>query len=357
MQHIPLADWAKPNWGTDYKIVPMEAGPYHISGFVTGDHVTLTANPYYWRGRPKIQTIIVKTVANSAALFSQVQAGDIQGTTLLPADVNVVDRSRFTVYSGPGASVIQLDLNLKRPYFADRRVRQALLYAIDRAGIARVVYSGQADVPNADMQPVNPYYDPRLTPYRYDPSRVKALMTAAGWKPGADGVLAKNGTRFAFTVQYPVGNALYNELATITQQNLAAVGITMRVLPTDPTILNRVYDPKDKTIRQSFDAILTSYDSGPSPNLRYFYFCGASLNLSSYCNPALDQAIVATETAIGFQAQQRAQFSTETILNQDLPHLYLEAPRDLWVMDKRIQGFTQGYFQGLQSAWQWHWSS
>lgn len=353
--HIAPADWAKPNWGTDYKIIPVEAGPYKISSFVKGDHVTLTANPYYWRGRPKINPIIIKTVASSPAILTQLRSGDVQGTPVAPSDLSSIDRSRDALYVAPGSRVYQLYPNLKRPYFADRRVRQAVLYAIDRKGIALTVFQKQADITNVDVTYGNRFYAPHLTSYAYSPSKAKSLLNAAGWKPGSGGIRSKGGVRFSFTLKFANNDPLYSNIALVVQANLAAVGIEVTLGPTDPSILSHLFTPTDP-YRNSVDATVSRYGSTAYPFYRAYYLCNAPFNWVSYCNPSLDKDIVATESAVSGTAQKRAQDAVQAILNRDLPHIYLVTPRDLFVVDKRIKGFSPGFSAGLQSAWKWHWS-
>ncbi len=353
--HIKPSDWANPNWGTDYKIVPVRAGAYRITDFVKGDHVTLTANPHYWQGRPSIQNIIIKTVASDPALITQLNSGSIQGIQLAPSDIPLVNRSQVHIYKAPGTHVYQIQLNLKRPYFADRRVRQALMYAIDRAGIARVVFHKAAQVANTDVTPADRFYDHHLLTYPYNPAEATKLLSAAGWTVGTGGIRSKNGQPFAFTLQYDNSNPDYSRIGIVVQQNLARVGIKVRLAPTDSSILGRLYDPKN-SYRDSVDANLSQYASGPYPGLEYYYKCDTAFDWGGYCNKAMDKAIAAGTSATGGRKEYAAQNAQQAILNRDLPHLYLVTPDNLFAMDKQVRGFSPGFVNGLQSAWKWRWA-
>ncbi len=355
MEKIPLADWSKQNWGTDFKIFPAVAGAYQVTGVVKGDHYTLTANPYYWRGMPKIHTVFFKAVPSDAALFSQVQAGDIQAIRLQPTFLDAVDRSRLAIYSSPGTVNNFLVINFKRPYFTDLRVRQALMYAINRTGIVKAVYKGYAGVLNSYIPTgFKGYYDTNLPNlYPYNPAQAKALLAAAGWKPGSDGILVKNGRRFAITMLYANNDAAQQTTVTIIQQNLAEVGISMRLRPVD---LSNSYPEASKG---HFDLFFEF--SGPSyyPDQSNLYECNQTPptggNDGSYCAPAQTQLWEATRAgALSQQDLIRTVDQLQVDLNQDLPSIFLNTPDSLWVVDKRIKGFFVGqYGLYLNSVWQW----
>lgn len=331
----------KPNWGTNYKRWPVGPGPWMIKDVVPNDHITFVPNPYYYGTHPKLSTLIWKTVPDDNTLFEQLQTGEIQATPLLPKFLKVVDRSRFAVYEAGGLGWIAGWINVKRPYFADRRVRQALMYAMDRAGIVKAVYGGHADIMNAEVPPaVGGLYDPNVpNKYPYDPARAKSLLAAAGWKPGAGGTLVSGKTRFAFTLLYTRGDLQAEQVGTIIQQDLANVGISVQLQGLENSVLFASHLNKG-----NFDAVLQYWYNYAFPDNLFQFGCRQTVaesgtNYGFYCNPAVDKLLEAARTTVNPVAQRMVFDQLQVAMNQDLPYLWLVAARALWVMDKSVHGY------------------
>jgi len=109
----------------------------------------------------------------------------VAGELGLPLDEALAFEKRhggaFTVIYKPGLSYEHIDLNLDNPDLADRRVRQALLYAIDRQAISDQIFAGRDPVADSFVPPLDWMYAKDVPRYPYDPNKAKALLEAAGW--------------------------------------------------------------------------------------------------------------------------------------------------------------------------------
>ncbi|GAC1503562.1 MAG: hypothetical protein NVS1B14_09000 [Vulcanimicrobiaceae bacterium] len=111
------------------------------------------------------------------------------------------------------------------PFLHERRVRQAMLYAIDRPFIIRGIMSGQADLLNGPLPSFSPYYDRAVRKYTYDPARAAAVLDAAGWHLQGK-VREKNGRPLRFVLKTGgATDAVAGNIAELVQANLRAVGI------------------------------------------------------------------------------------------------------------------------------------
>ena len=360
-QAFTLQRWRTPNWGTDYKIWPNGVSPWKMVAAVKGDHITYVPNPFYYGEKPKISQLILKVVPDDNALFEQLQSGEIQALRLLPRFLPEVDRGRFNTYSIPGLLWYRLELNMQRPFFTDPRVRQATMYAMDRASIVRVVYNGYANIMNAGIPPaLARYYNPDVpNKYPYNPGKAVALLASAGWKKGSDGILIKEGQRLTFSIVYNHANAQEEQAATIMQQNLAAVGISVQLQGVEDSVRT------DDFLKSKFDALLVDFGDSAYPGFGgydFVYACGQSVqaggfNVSGYCNHALDPILAAARTTVGYAAQKKVFAQMQVIMNQDLPWDYLYAPQTLWVMSNRVRGFVPyplDWSNNLQSSNNWY---
>jgi peptide/nickel transport system substrate-binding protein len=346
----------KANWGTNYTQWPIGPGPWMIKEVVPNDHITLAPNPYYWGGKAKIQTLIWKTVPDDNTLFAQLQTGEVQATPLLSRFARVLDKSRFTAYSSSSLQWYSVWLNFHRPFFADRQVRQAMMYAIDRAGMVKAVYTGGADIMNAEIPPaVGALYNANVpNKYPYDPAKAKSLLTAAGWKPGSGGTLAKGGVKFSFNLLFVRGDSQGEQMATIIQQNLASVGISVQLQGLDYSVLNN-----SRLNTGNFDAVVNSYYNYAFPDNVFQFGCketpaDSGTNYGSYCNATVDKLLQQADATTDPAAQKRVFATLQNTLNQDLPYLWLLSPRSSWAMAKAVTGYVANPVDSdIWQAWQW----
>jgi peptide/nickel transport system substrate-binding protein len=228
--------------------------------------------------------------------------------------------------------------------------------AIDRAGIVKAVYGGRADLMNAEIPPATgALYDPNVpNKYPYEPARAKALLAAAGWKAGSGGTLVKGKTRFAFTLLFTRGDAQGEQMATIIQQDLANVGISVQLQGMENSVLIGSHLNKDK-----FDAAIGYWFNYAFPDNLFQFGCHqtvaeAGQNYGFYCNPTVEKLLDLARTTINPTAQKRVFNQLQVMMNQDLPYLWLNAARTMWVMDKNIRGYQDNAIDtDVWSAWRW----
>ncbi|MGQ7932596.1 ABC transporter substrate-binding protein [Paraburkholderia sp. D1E] len=174
---IPVKDLRTAAW---WKTQPVGTGPYKWGKYVPDQYVELDANPAFYRGRPKIDTLINRYFKDDGAAVLALQSGDIQYSYMSLAQVRNTKSDKFRTIAGPSRVMNYIGLNFGDARFKDVRIRQALLMAIDRAGLIKTLYAGQAKVANCVL--TDPQYVPtNLNPYAYSPDAAKQLLAQAGW--------------------------------------------------------------------------------------------------------------------------------------------------------------------------------
>jgi peptide/nickel transport system substrate-binding protein len=171
-------------------------GPYLITGYDTGSRVVLERNPHWGGRRPYFDRIVIKTIGNTAALQTNLLSGDVdmvpgEGVGLTLDQVLTLQKlepDRFAYAFKPDLAYTHIDLQLDNPILADVRVRRALLMGIDRQSMVDRLMGGRVPVANSFVSPLEPVYVADVPTYPYDPARAAALLTEAGWTPGADGI-------------------------------------------------------------------------------------------------------------------------------------------------------------------------
>lgn len=217
------------------------SGPFTIKEVVKGDHLTLAANPNYWRGKPKLDTINIKVVESRDAVLAGLRAGDIDiGPDFVEGSIPDLEGIKDTIdtFAVPSSSFEHYFFNfgtgdaVSGPagpcIFKDEKVRKALIYGIDRFTIADKLLYGKTHV-IASLWPVAPWEDTNLKPYPFDPEQAKKLLDEAGYKVGADGVRVGKcdgkEAKLSFKHATTAGNSLRANVQTLVQENLKDIGV------------------------------------------------------------------------------------------------------------------------------------
>ena len=217
-------------------------GPYRIAQFTQGQTIVLEPNPY-WRGhRPSIKRIVIKAIDNTPALQANLLSGDIDmapgdGPALSIDQVLALRKQapdRFTYVFKPSLTYEHVDLNLDNPVLQDVRVRRALLLAIDRKAMVAKLFGGMQAVADGFVEPLDPVHVQGLPQYPFEPAQARALLDAAGWKPGSDGIRVNaKGQRLSFDFGTTAGDRLRELVQTVLQSQWKQVGVetTIRNAP------------------------------------------------------------------------------------------------------------------------------
>ncbi|MEM1610910.1 MAG: ABC transporter substrate-binding protein [Sulfolobales archaeon] len=235
-------------WLTDHSA---GSGPYILVKWDRNSQIVLKANPNYWRGKPSIDTIIIKHVPEPATQMLLLQKGDVDIAFDLTVDQiqQLKDVKGIRVISYPVLQLAYIGMNVNNKYLSDERVRTAIKYAIDYDGIIRDILKGGA----MKVQTIIPYpllgFNP-ATPYYRDINKAKQLLAEAGYPNGFDIELA-----------YPAGSHPQEEIAQKIQRDLADIGIRVTLRPMAASEMYQRYR------QQSLQMVLAGWGSDyPDPD-------------------------------------------------------------------------------------------
>ena len=186
-------------------------GPYRFVTYKTDQYVELKANSRF-RSPVNIKRVLLKTVSSDVAT-AQLGTGEMDLAQISPTDLPAIRKSgNVSVRGIEGIGYTRIAVNQTQKRFADVRVRQALLYAVDRKKIIDKVLAGKGTVVNSSF--FGPAAPDDLNPYPYDPAKAKKLLRAAGWDASQP-----------VTLQWVPGQRDRDTTATIVQSQLQAVGV------------------------------------------------------------------------------------------------------------------------------------
>lgn len=215
-----------------YSTSPIGTGPFKLKEWKASEYTEVEAFDDYFKGRPIIDIIRMEVVPEDAVRKAALETGDADSSAwpLLVEDSLALEQDpNFKVFRTPGESIKHFPINNQKPYFSDKRCRQALMYALDRQRIIDDLWNGAAEVAHSNLTPVSPYHKADLKQYEFDPEKAKALLDEAGWTVGADGIREKEGVKFSFTCTAKAGDQARKAIAELTQQLFKDVGVEMQI--------------------------------------------------------------------------------------------------------------------------------
>lgn len=311
---------------------PVGTGPYKFVDWVRDDHVTLQANPSFFRkGLPKTQRLIMRVIKDNAARYLALKSGEVQVIELANTDdvkASQGDPNLKTVFRPP-FDTSWLKFNLNNSLFKDLRLRQAVAYAINRPSIVKGLYAGYGEVANQAMPPGMWGRASNPAPITYDPAASKKLLAEAGYPNG-----------FSFDFWYiPVSRPYFpagKEIGTAIASDLGKVGIQAHLQTEDwATYL------KDQRTNK-FPLYMAGWigDNGDPDDWLGFFFpkYDATSARWSYNNPAVFDLInkAKTENSQAKRAEMYAQ--AMTLISKDLPNIWFAHAKVPMLARKNVDG-------------------
>jgi peptide/nickel transport system substrate-binding protein len=343
---------------------PVYTGPFMFKEWVKDDHITLVANPNYFKGKPKLGTYILKIVPDSTALFAQLKTGEIDWGGIDPAQaaeakkLTNINTEAFDVF-GFTFYAYQLDPTTpsKTEFFVDKRVRQALLLAIDRKAIVDSQLFGYGIVANTVMPPISWAYNKDNKPtYGYDPAQAKKLLDEAGWKPGPDGIRVKDGKRMSFTLWTNAGNKIREAIIVAMQQFWKEVGVEAKTATEEwNAYLKRIGATPDGT--RDFDVFLVGFAWGVDPNQKTMWHSGSitgGFNMNKYSNKEVDQLLDDALNTLDQAKRKELYFKVQAILAEEVPSAILFFSQSIVGYTKRLNGYkpsAAGSWNNIHEMW------
>ena len=322
---------------------PMGNGAYKLKEWKAGEKIELVSYHNYFEGRPFLEGFIYKIIPDTSTMFLELQAGNIDFMGLSPLQYlrqteTKVFQENFRKYKYLSFAYTYMGFNLLNPLFQDKRVRQAISYAINKNEILEGALLGLGEVATGPYKPGTWQYNPAVQTYPYNPEKAKALLKEAGWvDTDGGGILEKDGKHFEFTVILNQGNNERRKTAEIIQRRLADVGIKIKLRTLEwATFINEYIDKKN------FEATILGWTIGQDPDLFDVWHSSKThykeLNFISYKNEEVDRLIMEGRHTFDLEKRKKAYSRIQEILAEDQPYVFLYVPYALPIIHKRFRG-------------------
>lgn len=323
---------------SEYARKPVGMGAYKFKEWVPGQSLTLEANPDFFLGAPKIQTLIFKIIPDTNTILAQLQTGDIDVATedafqlaAAPDLDNIAKAGVIKPYYTPAMVWEHIDFNLDNEFLKDANVRKAIAQGVDRQAIVDKVLYGKTQVAHSWITPNHWAYSDAVTKYAYSKDEAKKRLEAAGFTLGSAGYYEKGGKRLKLKLTTTAGNKARELTTQIIQSNLKEIGVEVE-LEYMPSKQFFATDGEGPLSARTFEMGLYAWVAGDDPGGMDIYHSSnipteasaySGQNFPGYKNAKNDDLLVKANAEMDESKRKPLYAEQQKQWTEDLPSLPL----------------------------------
>ncbi|MEX0922902.1 MAG: peptide ABC transporter substrate-binding protein [Rhodovibrionaceae bacterium] len=344
-------------------------GPYRLASLDRGSSYTLEPNPTWYGPEPAFDRIVLRVIEDTAALQANLLSGAIDmisGELGLTADQAVPfaeGRGKaYNILFQPGLIYEHIDLMLDNPVLQDRRVRQALLHAIDRELLVEQLFAGTQPVAHSSVSPLDRMHSEDIPTYDHDPAKAAALLEEAGWTEIKDGIRHNAaGEELSFEIMTTAGNRNRELVQQVLQSMWREAGIEIVIRNQPPRVLFGETVRKREYEALAMYAWISAPESVPYSTLHSTQIPSAEngwsgQNSNGYANPEMDALLERLERELDPAERKGLWRELQRIYATDLPVLPLYWRSDAYVLPNWLKGVRPTGHLGPSSLWVEEWT-
>ena len=313
--------------------LPVGTGPYMLKKpFKVNERIVLEGNPDYFIHPPYINKINMHYIGDPSTQFITLKARELDIGSLDPLQVERQIDSGFKSYyrliEQPSQSYTYLGFNLRLKKFRDKRVREAIAYAIDRQEIIDLLFFSHGMICQGPFMPGSNAYPKDIKPYPYNPKRSRQLLKEVGYDESHP---------FTFEVVTNTGNDTRINAAQIIQHQLRKAGIEMKIRTMEwQAFLNTVVMP------HNFEAVLMGWSLSLIPDAYSIWHSDGDrkggFNFIGYHNAEVDRLITQSEKIIDKEKFAKNYQKLFKLIVNDFPYVFLYIPNSITAVNRKIEG-------------------
>ncbi|MDR1241848.1 MAG: peptide-binding protein [Deltaproteobacteria bacterium] len=324
---------------------PVGAGPFQLKSWDSPAMIMLKAAPDYFEGRANLDGVIYRVIRDTSTMFMELKAGKLDLMSLsnlqyVYRSVEADFASKFNVYKNLDFSYTFLGYNLRSPLFSDVRVRKAFALAIDKQDVVDGALLNQGLATIGPYRPGGWAYNTRIRDYPRDLGKAGELMAEAGWLPGEDGMLYKDGRPFVFTLLVNQGRTERIKTAVILQSQLRELGVEVKI-----RVVEWAAFIKEFVHTGYFDALILGWTITQDPDIYDVWHSSRAfkggLNFIGYKNAEVDELLEKARGTFNLEARKQYYDRMQEILHDEQPYCFLYVPYSITALNKRFQGVSE----------------
>lgn len=338
---------------TRFNYNPVGTGPFKLKS-LSEKEIIMEVNKEYFRGKPYLDGIIVKILENQKIAWAKLMSGEIDFVYLLdPGKYNITKNvSSVKIYSFLNPYYYIVGFNHENELFKDKRIRQALNYAVNKEVIIDKVLKGQGRTCSGTVYPLSWAYNPGIKTFPYDPEKALELLKNAGWEDtDNDHILDKDGKKFSFSLYLNKGDDMLVQCALLIQQFFLDIGvkITVETIP----VLNFIANLNKK----DFESGLMYIISGIDPDNNYIGWHSSQIkegkNVFSYRNQQVDRLLDEGRANLDQKRRKEVYYQFQNEMFEDPPGIFLFWREALTGINRRFRGIKIDPMGLLRNVHKW----
>jgi peptide/nickel transport system substrate-binding protein len=328
---------------TSFARKPVGSHYYQLGEWKNGERISLVRNPNATQGQARIDRLVSRFIPDPASQFLELMADNIDTMGLSPIQYARIFPARdelnrkIALYKELGNAYTYLGFNLKHKPFDDKRVRQAINYAIDKQELIDGVLLGLGEPVSSPYKPGTRWTNPNLQPYAYDVEKAKVLLREAGFEDhDGDGILDRDGKPLAFEI-LTNQNKQREMSAVLIQRRLKEIGISVNIRVLEwASFIGRFIKTGE------FDAVVLGWSLSLDPDQYGIWHSSqqapGQFNFIGYNNPKVDQLLEQGRLELDPDERTKIYHEFAATLLEDSPVVYLFAGYGLPAIHKRVKG-------------------
>jgi peptide/nickel transport system substrate-binding protein len=345
---VPKSRWNGRSW-TDAAANPeilnpsVVLGPFKVQDFKLAEHGLFTPVDTYFVGKPRVPSVEILANQQPTVAYESLKSDRANWVHSLPPaqyqDAKANPSLNVVEWTAANAAYRTVEFNLTRPFLSDKRVRQALAYAISRRDLLDVAEQGLAVPQFSFVQPTNTrWVNASVEPYAFDFGKARTLLQDAGYVLKNGQLSGKDGAAVKLQVLYPSSSTPRGKIAAYLQQQYKQLGIEVEVKSLD---FNAYTDQVQN--KHDFDISLAAYGGGsldPDLGPRAQLITNGQQNVTGYSNPQVDELFKQAANELDDAKRKQLYDRIQVSVNADIPSHYLYALKAIDAFSRRVSGVT-----------------
>ncbi len=335
---------------------PIGTGPYKLKS-VSGDgEITLEANDAYFKGRPHVDTIVAKPFADQnimtqALMFNAIDMIVLVNPRYLP---EIQGDKRFVLQPYNALSYSFFGYNQRNPLLADRRVRQAFTYALNRQEMLDSFFGGQGTIISGPFAPGSWAYNLDVAPLPFDPRKAVALLKEAGFSQGPDGIMQKDGKKLSLSLKVPIEkeSEAVKRVVLAFKNYLKNVGVDINVEFKEWQAWK-----EDVFFEHDFDVIFATWVFDDSADISSLFLTAEigpwKNNFGGYSNPDVDSLIMESKLTLDYEKRRTLNRKLHAVLAEENPYTFLWTLTNYAAYHKKVRRVAIHPYKFFSYADEW----
>ena len=321
---------------------PIGTGPFKFKEWTKDNQIILQYNPNYYEGRPYLDRIIVKTFSDSKELWTALMRNEVDFVEFIEReDYEIAKKDpSFKTYTIPADYYYGILYNLNDPILADKKVREAIAYGVDRKSLIERIAGGHGLECNGPFYPESLGFNPEIHPFEYSPEKAKALLDEAEWKDiDNDGILEKDGEELEIRVLVDARSDTYKKIIMVIRQQLQEIGIGIKVvLYNDDNMLTDEEFLKQNIPQAHLKLLLAGVDSAGQVKLEWCFKEAKRVSkLWSCINEEVDRLFELGEVTQSKEERQKIYQNIHQLIYEDQPICFLYFRFDFHAVSSKFE--------------------